>query len=302
MDNSAYAKIVLRSNRTIALAADKGIIAFQREFKKSVAQMSSGAERLTWYSACFFDKYEEECRELKQEDIRMGICIYEFFTRKDPVADLILMCLRYVLNFYDKKERINILARVYDVYEAYKVSNGGSDDLMNHEKHPYDINDCDDFLKIPSDSPENRLLLEGVANICNLSLWDLMEEPLLNTDGIFNPAKITTDIVARKTVAYAFAKAAAESVALTLTIREKLNRNGARIATVFFYYGLVQEASIAVRKLKMLNPVYYQILYNNKLEMFFFLIEPYLPPEVYHPSMFINNPDVVVSFLKRFLK
>lgn len=238
----------------------------------------------------------------KTRGYKNGFCICEFFTRKDPIADLILMCLKYVLNYYDKKERINILARVYDVYEAYKVSNGGSDDLMTHEKHPYDINDCDDFLKIPSDSPENRLLLEGVANICNLSLWDLMEEPLLNTDGIFNPAKITTDIVARKTVAYTFAKAAAESVALTLTIREKLNRNGARIATVFFYYGLVQEASIAVRKLKMLNPVYYKILYNNKLEMFFFLIEPYLPPEVYHPSMFINNPDVVVSFLKRFLK
>ncbi|EAW1720456.1 hypothetical protein AHX05_16840, partial [Salmonella enterica subsp. indica] len=63
MGNSAYAKIVLRSNRTIALAADKGIIAFQRGFKNSVAQMSSGTERLTWYSACFFDKYEEECRE-----------------------------------------------------------------------------------------------------------------------------------------------------------------------------------------------------------------------------------------------
>lgn len=202
----------------------------------------------------------------------MGFVFTNFFTRKDPIADLILMCLKYVLNYYDKKERINILARVYDVYENYKFSNGGSDNLMNYEKHPYDMNDCDDFLTIPSDFPENRLLLEDIANICNLSLWDLMEDPLLNTEGIFNPAKITTDIVARKTVAYAFAKAAAESVALTLTIRE------------------------------MLNPGCYQMLYNNKLEMFFFLIESYLPPEVYHPSMFINNPGVVVSFLKRLLK
>ncbi|WP_212613492.1 hypothetical protein, partial [Salmonella enterica] len=95
-------------------------------------------------------------------------CIYEFFTRKDPVADLILMCLKYLFNFYDKKERINILARVYDVYENYKIYNGGSDDLMNYEKHPYDINDCDDFLTIPSDSPEKRLLLEDIANVCNL--------------------------------------------------------------------------------------------------------------------------------------
>ncbi len=52
----------------------------------------------------------------------------------------------------------------------------------------------------------------------------------------------------------------------------------------------------------MLNPDYYQMLYKNDLEMFFFLIESYLPPEIYHPSLFVGDKDVAVHFLRSLLK
>lgn len=210
----------------------------------------------------------------------MMVCFCEFFTRKDPVADLILICVKYIFNFYDKKERIRILAMVYDVYENYNSPPGVP---FGYGKDDYDIKDCEDFLAIQADSPESRLLLEKIAHACEFSLWDIAREPFMDTNSIINPAKITTDLVVRKTVAYAFSKAAAESMTLTLVLRKKLNKSGARVALAFFYYGLVQEAAMAARKLKMLNPDYYHILYNNKLEMFFFLIESYLPPEIYHP-------------------
>jgi len=32
------------------------------------------------------------------------------------------------------------------------------------------------------------------------------------------------------------------------------------------------------------------------------LIEPSLPPEIYHPTLFVNNEDVAVNFLKSLLK
>lgn len=53
MDNSAYAKMIFKNNEIIALALDKGITAFQRGMKKTVHQLSIGAERFTWYSAFF---------------------------------------------------------------------------------------------------------------------------------------------------------------------------------------------------------------------------------------------------------
>ncbi|WP_318366255.1 hypothetical protein [Enterobacter sp.] len=302
MDNSNYARMVLKSNRTIALAVDEGINAFQEGFKNSIKQISSGAERLTWYSSCFFESYQEECKDLKREDIRMGVCIREFFIRKDPIADLILMCVKYIFNFYDKKERIKILAMVYDLYESYKIYNHHPDASSNDESYLYDINDCADFLEVHTDSSESRKLLEKLSKMCELSLEELIKDPLLDTSNILNPAKITTDVVARKTTAYAFAKAAAESMSLTLTVRRRLNKNGAHIAFSLYYYGIVQKAAAAAEKLKMLNSAYYQILYNNNLEMFFFLIEPSLPPEIYHPTLFVNNEDVAVNFLKSLLK
>lgn len=299
MDNSAYIKSVLKSNETIALAAEKGGAAFLRGFKKSINQISAGAERLSWYSACFFDKYQEECRDIKQDDLRMMACIYEFFTRKDPVADLILMCVKYVFNSYDKNERIRILAKVYGVYESHGEPNDVPGAIFSNESSIYD---CDDFLAMPANSPQEQKLLENIASICEFSVWDIIKEPLLDTDSIINPAKITTDLVARKTVAYAFAKAAADSLSLTLVVRKKLSKYGAQVAFVLFYYGIVHEAAMAAKKLKMLNPGYYEILYHNNLEMFFFLIEPYLPTEIYYPSLFLNNEDVAVNFLKNLLK
>ncbi|EHZ3052645.1 hypothetical protein K5O51_002465 [Salmonella enterica subsp. enterica] len=292
MGNSTYVKTVLRSNKTIAIALDKGLVAFRRGMKKSLNQISLGAERASWYTSCFFDERQDVCGELRHEDYRMWVCIKEFFTRSDPLADILLICVRHVLNFYNKEERVRILAMVYDVYG---VAHG--DEQINDE-----LNSCNDFLMIQTDSPESRQALEGVARMCELSFVDIITEPLLDTENILNPAKITTDIVTRKTVAYAFAKAAAESISLTLVVRRKVNNYAVRAATGLFYYGIEQEASMAVRKLKRLNSDYYQILYNNNLEMFFFLIEPYLPAEIYYPSLLKSNEDAAVSFLKGLLK
>ncbi len=302
MDNSTYIKAVLKSNKTIALAADKGGAAFQREFKKSINNIALGAERVSWISACFLNEYQDECRALEWEDMRMGKCIFEFFARKDPVADLILICLKYILGFYNEKERVMILAMVYNVYESYKVNARDSDDSLVYENNIYYINKCDDFYELPSDSTEKQKLLEGIAYVCNFSSWDLISEPLLATDGLFNPARIATDLVARKTVAYTFAKAAAESISLTLSARSKLNNRMGWLAFGLSYYGIVQKAAISARRLKMLNPDYYQMLYKNDLEMFFFLIESYLPPEIYHPSLFVGDKDVAVHFLRSLLK
>lgn len=290
--NSTYVKTVLRSNKTIAIALDKGLVAFRRGMNKSLNQISLGAERASWYTSCFFDERQDVCEELRHEDYRMWVCIKEFFTRSDPLADILLICVRHVLNIYNKEERLRILAMVYNVYEA-----AHGDEQINDK-----LNSCNDFLMIQTDSSESRQALDEVARMCELSFVDIITEPLLNTESILNPAKITTDIVARKTVAYVFAKTAVESLSLTLAVRRKVNNYAVRAATGFFYYGIVQEASIAVRKLKRLNPDCYQILYNNNLEMFFFLIEPYLSAEIYYPSLLKSNEDAAVSFLKGLLK
>ncbi|ECJ2538525.1 hypothetical protein FNI46_20675 [Salmonella enterica subsp. salamae] len=160
------------------------------------------------------------------------------------------------------------------------------------------IHDCDVILNIHTDSPESRQLLEALVYVCNLTAVDLIKDSFLSTDEIISPAKISTDMVARKTLAYTFAKTAAESMSLTLSLRTKLNNRMMYFVTSAYYYGIVQKVANSAKKLKPLNPGYYAILYNNKLEMFFFLIEPYIPPEFYHPSFFIDNPEAATGLFK----
>lgn len=47
MDNSDYARMVLKSNRTNALGVVEGINAFQEGFKNILKQILSSAERVT---------------------------------------------------------------------------------------------------------------------------------------------------------------------------------------------------------------------------------------------------------------
>lgn len=54
MGDSTYVKTVLRGNKTIAIALDKGLVAFRRGMKKSLNQISLGAERASWYTSFFF--------------------------------------------------------------------------------------------------------------------------------------------------------------------------------------------------------------------------------------------------------
>jgi len=295
MDNSSYAQMMLRNDRVIASALEHGLAAFYNGFTKSMHQMSSGVERAVWYSSCFIDEYQDVCDELRLEDGRMRVCILEFFRRADPIADILLGCVKYVFSFYKKSERIIILKGIFDIYSSHY-----SDDKYNTED--FEINECDDFLEIQTHSSDDRYLLESIARMCDLSLWELIKDPLLNTESILNPAKIVTTNVTRKTVAYTVAKAAAESISLTLAVRKKVH-NYVFAATFFVnLYGIEQEAAMAARKLKTLNSDYYQILYNNDLEMFFFLIESYIPPEIYYPSFFPGDTDYAVRFLKEMLK
>lgn len=266
MDNSSYAQMMLKNDRVIASALEHGLAAFYNGFTKSMHQMSSGVERATWYSSCLIDEYQDVCDELLQEDGRMLVCILEFFRRADPIADILLSCVKYIFNFYNKSERIIILKGVFDIYSSH-YSDG------KYNKENLEINECNDFLEIQTNSSDDRYLLESIARMCDLSLWELIQDPLLNTENILNPAKTVTTNVTRRTVAYTVAKAAAESISLTLAVRTKVNNYVLRTALIANYYGIVQEAAMAARKLKTLNNDCYQILYNNDLEMFFFLIE-----------------------------
>lgn len=67
-------------------------------------------------------------------------------------------------------------------------------------------------------------------------------------------------------------------------------------------YSKAQTASLAVNKLKYQDPEYYQILYKEKIEMMYFLIEPYMSQVIYQIESGGNNEEIIGDALYEMLK
>ncbi|WP_455427808.1 hypothetical protein [Dryocola sp. LX212] len=80
----------------------------------------------------------------------------------------------------------------------------------------------------------------------------------------------------RGAVVLSLAQALEKSNFLTKTVAEKLAGRTALAVVAVQFFGMEQKAAMAARALKALEPKYYWILYQAKLEMLYYFIEPLL--------------------------
>lgn len=97
MNNSAYLKFKLESDKKVADSLQKGIASVPGAVRKSLNDIYLGMERASWYSSCFFDKYQDVCKELKSEDVRMFMSVIELYNRRDALFDIFKIYVDYVL-------------------------------------------------------------------------------------------------------------------------------------------------------------------------------------------------------------
>lgn len=68
------------------------------------------------------------------------------------------------------------------------------------------------------------------------------------------------------------------------------------------FYGKMQKAAMAARRLKNIEPEYYWELYNEKIESLYFLIEPEMSKIIYMTNSGYYNEDDVIYLLNQVLK
>lgn len=81
-------------------------------------------------------------------------------------------------------------------------------------------------------------------------------------------------MLTKKAIAYAIGKSLSGSPEILASIRKHTYKKGPLALTVVTFYGQVQRAAMAARKLRTLEPRYYNILYNNKIEMLYVYVDP----------------------------
>lgn len=80
----------------------------------------------------------------------------------------------------------------------------------------------------------------------------------------------------RYAFSYTMSEALAQSAILSKVVVEKLSLRLPKAAFMLQFFGIEQKAALAARRLKALEPKYYWLLYQAKLEMLYYFIEPLL--------------------------
>lgn len=89
-------------------------------------------------------------------------------------------------------------------------------------------------------------------------------------------ADFTAGRLTKKALAYTMAKVLADSAIVSFSVRKQVHKKGFYLITLAEYYGRVQKSAMAARKLRTIDPIYYNILYQNKIEMLYIYVDPIL--------------------------
>lgn len=221
MDNADYLRINMDANRKISLSLEKGLENIHRNGKEVLSIIYSGAERMSWYSSCFFETYQDVCQELKEEDKRMIAAINEVFARKDVIFNMVEMYIEYILDNFNDSVRKSIATQIACLLAKNRVG----------------------FTK--------------------------------------------------SSMSYLIAKSISDSMNFTTKIRAAIGKTSNVILTLLDFYSYVQKAALSARRLKVLNPSFYKILYMNNLEMLYFIIEPVLQKNIGHLNTMLSERDAI---------
>ena len=222
MNHSDYLRVHMEAERKIALSLEKGIKLFQENSKEIMSSIYSGVERATWYSACFFDEYQDVCQELREEDKRMIAAINEVFKRNDVILDMIELYVKYVLDNFNENSRTNIITQITGYLAKNRVR-----------------------------------------------------------------------FVTKSTISYVIAKSISESIGFTAKIRTAIAKLSNVTLTLLGFYSYVQKAALSARRLKLLNPPFYQILHHENIEMLYFIIEPVLQKNIGYLNTTLSERDAI---------
>ncbi|MFP9227557.1 hypothetical protein [Pectobacterium cacticida] len=101
---------------------------------------------------------------------------------------------------------------------------------------------------------------------------------------------------------YVIAKIARTSGSFNDSHTKIINKGSLAVVQVGSFYGKMQKAAMAVRRLKNIAPEYYWELYNERIELLYFLIEPEMSKIIYMTNSGYYNEEDVIYLVNQVLR
>ena len=198
-NNSLYVKAYLQQqlrNQSMALSLEKVVGAFSERFSDNVmdtlTSLSNGAGRLAGRGVCLFLGDNETCNGLRYYDQRMAICIIELIKRTDAILDMLYLCIVYVLQRYNDKMQLRILAKI--IWYMADCKNYSSSLCQNFE---LDDGKIEEVLRRLQDLDEKEEILE---NLIGESIYPVTAR--LQKMAVKGAVHMATDMVTQGILAY----------------------------------------------------------------------------------------------------
>ncbi|MGB7803816.1 hypothetical protein [Buttiauxella sp.] len=110
-----------------------------------------------------------------------------------------------------------------------------------------------------------------------------------------------TGFATKSAMSYVISKSISESMGFTAKIRAAIGKFSNVTLTLLSFYSYVQKAALSARRLKTLNPYFYQILHHENIEMLYFIIEPVLQKNIGHLNNTLSERDAI-TILRDIIK
>ena len=180
----------------MALSLEKVVGAFSERFSDNVmdtlTSLSNGAGRLAGRGVCLFLGDNETCNGLRYYDQRMAICIIELIKRTDAILDMLYLCIVYVLQRYNDKMQLRILAKI--IWYMADCKNYSSSLCQNFE---LDDGKIEEVLRRLQDLDEKEEILE---NLIGESIYPVTAR--LQKMAVKGAVHMATDMVTQGILAY----------------------------------------------------------------------------------------------------
>ncbi|HFG6255437.1 TPA: hypothetical protein ACGHOQ_001013 [Salmonella enterica subsp. diarizonae serovar 61:l,v:z35] len=98
----------LDADRYMANLLDQSLAGVQQQAVQQAHLIYSGVERLSWYSSCFMDNYQEVCTRLKQEDKRFLKALVVLVKHHDTIREMLEVYINYFFENLSEQRIRNI--------------------------------------------------------------------------------------------------------------------------------------------------------------------------------------------------
>ncbi|WHP31037.1 hypothetical protein QMG90_20180 [Trabulsiella odontotermitis] len=89
----------IQADKLMALLLDKAVVGVKDQILESIARIEDGATRLTYYTSCFTDNYQDVCSKLKFEDARFAEGLYQLIRDRQIVYDLMSIYFKEIFKY-----------------------------------------------------------------------------------------------------------------------------------------------------------------------------------------------------------